>query len=186
MKGVRALAAIGADDHAHGESRAILVRPQRAKIVGDTLRQHRHDAVGEIDRVAALCCRAVERRARAHVMRDVGNGDADNVAARIARIGVGHRMDRVVMILGVGWIDGDEGDLAPVLASGKRNGPRRLGVRSQARAWKSVRDAMSVDRDQADCVLALDRAEPLDHGARRQAHAAVTGDLDRNEIAVDG
>ena len=83
---VRALAPLGVDDHAHRERRAVLARPQRAQIVGDALGQHRHDAVGKIDRVAALGRRAIERRARPHVVRHVGNGDADDVAARIARV----------------------------------------------------------------------------------------------------
>ena len=50
-------------------------------------RQHRHDAVGEIDGVAALVRFAVERGARRHVMRDVGDGDD----ARCARPGCADR-----------------------------------------------------------------------------------------------
>ena len=137
MKRVRALAAIGADDHAHGERRTIYVRPQRAEIVGDALGQHRHDAIGKIDRVAALGGRAIERRARMHVMGDVGDGDADNVAARIARIRIGHRVDGVVVILGVGWIDGDEWHLAPVLAAGVR--PRSDAGRAASASASAAR-----------------------------------------------
>ncbi len=83
VEGVRALAAVGADHHAHGERGAVLARPQRAQIVGDALRQHRHHAVGEIDRVAAHQRLAVERRAGRHVMGDVGDGDGDDEAAVI-------------------------------------------------------------------------------------------------------
>ena len=94
MEGVRALAAVGADHHAHRQRRAVFVRAQRAQIVGDALRQHRHDAVGKIDRIAALERGAIERRARPHIMRDVGDGDADDMAAAIARVGIGHRHAR--------------------------------------------------------------------------------------------
>ena len=41
-----------------------------------------------------------------------------------------------------------------------------------------------MDRDQAHCALALERAQPLLHAALRQAIAARTGHLDRDEIAV--
>ena len=45
---------------------------------------------------------------------------------------------------------------------------------------------MSVDRDQADGALALERTEPLDDRAGRQAEPAVTRNLDGDEIAIDG
>ena len=54
MECMRALAAVGADHHAHRKCRAILLWAQRAQIVGDVLRQHRYDAIGKVDRIAAL------------------------------------------------------------------------------------------------------------------------------------
>ena len=117
MEGVAALAAVGADHHAHRERGAVLVRPQRAEIVGDALGQHRHDAVGEIDRVAAHQRLAVERGAGRHVMRDVGDRDVDDEAAGIVRVGVGLGVHRVVVVLGVDRIDGDQRHVAPVLAA---------------------------------------------------------------------
>ena len=172
MERVRALAAVAADDHAHRERGAVLVGAERAQIVGDALRQHRHHAVGEIDRVAALQRLAVERRARPHVVRDVGDGDGEDVAAGIVRIGIGRGMDRVVVVLGVDRIDGDERELAPVLAAGEIGGLRRmrLGLR---RDRKHMRDVVGVDGDQADRALALDRAEPLLDARGRQAEPAV-------------
>ena len=116
-KRVALLAAVGADDHAHRERRAVLARAQRAEIVGDALRQHRHDPVGEIDRVAALQRLAVERRAGPHIGRDVGDRDRDDEAARVVGIVVRRGMDGVVVVLGVGRIDGDERQRAPVLAA---------------------------------------------------------------------
>ena len=57
------------------QTAAILVRAQAAPAVGQRLGQHRHDAVGEIDAVAAGARRVVERRSRADVMRDIGDRD---------------------------------------------------------------------------------------------------------------
>src|ERR1700683_3512122 len=170
MKCVRALASIGADDHTHGERRAIDVRSQRAEIVGNPLGEHWYDPIGEIDRVAALGCRAIERRTRMHVTGDVSDGDADNVAARITRISIGHGVNGVVVILGVGWVDRNEWDLAPVLAR-RREAAQRCRARSfrfgEGSAGKGLRYAVRVDRNEADCPFALERTESLNYGAGR-------------------
>ncbi len=96
--------------------RAVDAFAQRAEVVGDALGQHRHDAVGEIDRVAALQRLAVERRARADIGGDVGDGDGDDDAAGVLLVGVGLGVDGVVMVLGVGRVDGDQRQVAEVLA----------------------------------------------------------------------
>ena len=105
-------------------------------------------------------------------MRDVGDGDGEDVAAGIVRIGIGRGMDRVVVVLGVDRIDGDERELAPVLAAGEIGGARRvrLGLR---RDRKHMRNVVGVDGDQADRALALDRAEPLLDARGRQPEPAV-------------
>ena len=56
-----ALVAVLVEDHAHGEAGPLLAPLQRAQVVGDALGQHRHDAVGEVDGVAAALRLAVER-----------------------------------------------------------------------------------------------------------------------------
>ena len=89
MEAVAELAAVGGEDHADGERRAVLAFAQRAEVVRDALGQHRHDAVGEIDRVAALQRLAVERRARPHIPGDIGDGDGDDEAARVGRVRIG-------------------------------------------------------------------------------------------------
>ena len=48
-----------------------------------------------------------------------------------------------------------------------------------------MRNAVGVDRDQADGALALERAEPLDHRAGRQPEPALPRHLDGDEVAVD-
>ena len=86
------------EGHEAGKARPLLVFAQRAEIVGNPLGQHRHDAIGEIDRVAADARFAVERRPGPHIGRDIGDGDDDLDAAFIGRIVVGLRPHRIVMI----------------------------------------------------------------------------------------
>ncbi len=149
VKRMRALAPVGAEDHARRERRAVLVRAERAEVVGDALGQHRHDPVREIDRVAALERLRVHRRPGTDIGRDVGDGDGDDEPAGVPRIGIEDRMDGVVVILGVGRIDGDERKGAPVLARGaEADGPRVLGL-LQRRGRKDMGNVMRLERDQA-------------------------------------
>ena len=69
------LAAAGVDAQLDEQAAAVLVGAQAAPAVGQRLRQHRHDAVGEIHAVAARARRMVERRTGVHIMRDVSDGD---------------------------------------------------------------------------------------------------------------
>ena len=184
MKAVGVFAAIRGHDDAHRQRRPVLMGLERAEIVGDALRQHRHHAVGKIDRVAAVERRAVERRARRDIVRHIGDCDADHMAAGVSRIGIGRRMHGVVVILGVRWIDGDEGDVTPVLAFPQAHGSCRLRLLEGGRR-KNMGNPVGVDRDQAHRALALDRAEPLgDAAGRRPVGAPAAPDLDRDEVAV--
>ena len=128
VEAVALLAPVGADDHAHRERGAVLARAQRAQVVGDALGQHRHDAVGEIDRIAALQRFLVERGAGPDVPGDVGDRDGQHEAAGIGGVLVGRGVHRVVVVLGVGGIDGDERQRAPVLAMGERRGLGGVGL----------------------------------------------------------
>ena len=85
-------------------------------------------------------------------MGDVGDGDVDDEAARVLRIGVRPREHRVVVVLGVDRIDGDERHVAPVLASDARRRLRCFGL-AQGVAPEHVGDAVGVDGDQADRFL---------------------------------
>ncbi len=71
-----------------------------------------------------------------HVGGDVGDGDGDDVAAGVAWVGVGLGVDRVVMVLGVGRVDGDERDVPPVLAALERDLAGLLGFASRTEAGK--------------------------------------------------
>jgi hypothetical protein len=59
--------AVGAKPHMDGEAGARDVRLQRTQLVRQRLGQHRHDAVGEVDRIAALLGLGVERVGWPHV-----------------------------------------------------------------------------------------------------------------------
>ncbi len=78
---VAGLAAVGVDVQFGEQAAAVFLRAQAAPAVRQRLGQHRHDAIGEIDAVAALARRAIERGARPHVVGDVGDGDDQAVAA---------------------------------------------------------------------------------------------------------
>ena len=89
------------------------------------------------------------------------------------------------MILGIGRIDGDERQRPPILAA--RQGRRGGGFRfPQGCGWKDMRNAVSVDRDQACGAFRLERSEFFLDPRRRQAIAAARGDFGRNEIAIGG
>ena len=105
-------------------------------------------------------------------------------AAGIVRIGITLGVHGVVVVLGVGRIDGDQRQLAPVLAPASAAGAAASASASAARR-KDMRDAVRVDGDHAHGALALERAQPLVHPRRRQAETALAcGHLDRDQLAV--
>ena len=65
----------------------------------------------------------------AHIGGDIGDGDGEHEAALVIRVRIGLRMDRVIVILGVGGVDGDEGQIAPVLAQIHRRLAGAFGFR---------------------------------------------------------
>src|SRR5205085_12349951 len=66
--------ALAVDGEMDRHAGALDRRLERAELVGKRFRQHRHDAVGKIDRVAAALGGTVERATRPHVPTDVCNG----------------------------------------------------------------------------------------------------------------
>ena len=97
--------------HFAGEAHALDPGHQRADAVGQALGQHRHHEAREVHRGGALDGFVVQRRAGAHVVRHVGDGD-DQAEA----IGVGFAPDGVVEVLGVLAVNGDQRHLAQVHA----------------------------------------------------------------------
>ena len=75
-------------------------------------------------------------------MGDVGDGDADDMAAGVARVRIGHGVHGVVVVLGVGRIDGDERHIAPILAAlvRRRPGSFRFGDRPRGQKRAECRE----------------------------------------------
>ena len=162
-------AAVLVDSQVAGHRGAVFALAERTDVGAQDLRQHRHDAVGEVDRVAALACFSVDLAVGADVEADIGNGD-DRVEAAFA---VGLGPDGVVVVARVGRVDGDDRQVAQVLAVilAERQLRGELGFGERLLA-EHVRDAVLVDGDQAE-GLGRERIaedfEDLDAGARRAA-----------------
>ncbi len=80
------------------------------------LRQHGHDALGEIHRVAAHLGFGIQRRADLHVARYVGNRHVELPAAgeqtQLARLGFA--IDRIVEVASIFTVDGHERQMAQI------------------------------------------------------------------------
>ena len=140
----------GVERHAHREAWTVLALAQRAEVVGDALRQHRDDAVGKVDRVAARLGLPVEAGAGPHVVCDVCDGDGDDEAALVLGIGLG--MHGVVVIARVGGIDGEEGNAAQIRSARFGKGLEPLGF-LECRLGEFLRQPMRVHGDEADLAL---------------------------------
>ena len=92
------------------------------------------------------------------------------------------RVNRVVMVLGVGGVDGDERHFAPILAPFHAGGLRAFGLRNRLLA-KHMRHVVHVQSDQRDRLLVVDRPQPLsDFCACAKAPGAQH--VHRHKIAV--
>jgi hypothetical protein len=92
-------------------------------------------------------------------------------------------VDGVVVILGVGRINGDKSHLAPIFAAGQGRRPRRFGFGKNG-AREDMRNIVRMNGDQADSALGLERAEPFDDPAGGEAKSSMPGNLDGDEIAI--
>ena len=177
--------AVGGEVKMNGEAGALLARPQRAQPVGQRLRQHRHHAVGKIDRIAALARIPVERFIGAHIMGDVGDGDEDMPAARIVRVAVGLGPYGIVEIARVDAVDGDQRHGAQIAALAERwraggggGGERGVGELGG--------DEIGVDGEQTDGARRVHGAEALGYPCPRQAEAAPGQHLGQDQLARHG
>ncbi len=184
-KAVAALAAGGVDHEIDGEAGAIDSRLQRAQLVRQGLGQHRHDAIGEIDRIAAPLGFAVERAAGPHIPGDVGDRDEEMPAAGIGRVGIGLGPYRIVEIAGVAAVDRDQGQVAQIGAPGRADRQRRLGLADRRRR-KLGREVERGDRQEADRAGTVDGAQPLDDAHSRRAEARGRQRFGDDELALGG
>ncbi len=149
-KAVADLVALGIQHHAHGKAGTGNAFVQGTEIARQSIRQHRHDAVGEIGGIAALAGLAVQRRPRRDVMRDIGDGDPDDMAAFVFGSFIGMCPDRIVMVAGIGGVDGDQRERSQIFALAKVRG--RLGIRlCNNLIGEIIRDAMLVNRNKRHC-----------------------------------
>ena len=89
---------------------------------------------------------------------------------RFCGVGIGLGPDRVVMVAGVGGIDGDERDVAQILAALEFGLLGGFGLGKHG-SREDIGDAVGMDGDQADGLLRLRIAEPLDDAGGRHAIA---------------
>ncbi len=158
---------------------------QRAQVVGNALRQHRNDPVGEVDRIAAQPRLRVELGAGPHIPGDIRDRDGDDMAARIGGILVRPRVHGVVVVLRIARIDRHERKIAPVGPVFHRGGSGAFGLGHHS-LREDVRNGMGVQRDRRDCPLRRHRSDHVGDGACRQTATLVLGRFDLDEVAVLG
>jgi len=139
------------DRHMADQRRPLDILLQRTDVGRKRFRQHRHDPVGKIDTVAALIGFAIELAARTDVEGDIGDGDQCPEAAPVIRAVIRCRPDRIIMVPGIGRIDGDNWQMPKVFALLFRDGQlcRLLGLLDHG-VWEVQRYFELVDRDQAE------------------------------------
>ena len=177
---------VGVEDEADGDAGAVDAVDERAEVARQAVGEHRDDPVGEVGGVAPAAGLAVERRAGADVGGDVGDGDPDDVAAGVGGIVVGVGEDGVVVVAGVGGVDGDEGEVAQILAVAERRGAGGFGF-GQGVFGEGVGDAVLVDGDERDCLRRGGVAEAGDDpGAGQAVASGGAGLLGLDQFAVAG
>ena len=177
------LFAILVERHAHREARAFFAFAQRAEIIRYLLGQHRHDAIGEVDRVAAQLRFTVELAAGADVMRDVGDRDNDAPSAVVLGVRVRFGKHRVVVIACINGIDGQQRHVAQIGAAIHRRRCKRFAFGENA-FGKVLWDAVRVDRDQRDLPLVFGVAEAFEHDRARGHEASAAHEIETHEIAI--
>ncbi len=164
------------------KARPVVAGNQRTPAVGDVLRQHRHDPVREVDRVAALEGGPIERTTGPHVPGDVGNRDEQVPAAGVGRIGVSVGPDRVIEIAGVLAVDRHQRDVAQILPVAERRRSGGRGLRERG-VGKAHRDVVVVNGNQADRPRSPRRSAALDDFRAAQPQRPALIHLGPDELA---
>ena len=170
--------AVPVDPHVDGEAGAVLARAEGAEVVAEFFGQHRHDAVGEIGRVAAAIRFLVQLGVRADVMGDVGDGDEE-----VEAVSVGLREHGVVEVAGIRAVDGDEGDGAQVVAAFEAGHVHAAGGGQHVRREFGL-DPGLVQGHEADGPWVVLPPDHLDDADLLALEAARGLDLGRDEVAV--
>jgi len=173
--------------HQAGEGQAQLFLVQGADAVGQALGQHGHDLVGIIDGGGAVERLFVQLRTGLDVVGDVRNVDAQLKAA----LRSAGQADGIVDVLGLGAVDGEDGQSAQVhaaLAVLFRNGHalKLLGFLADFVREAGV-DIAGVEQRLGAALGFIRAAEPHGHAdAVVFLAAAAHQDLDRHLVAVPG
>ncbi len=172
------------DRQRHRQAKTILAFAQRAQIGRQMLRQHRHDAIREIDRIAAFARAGVQRRARSDIGRHISDRHPDDPAARVARIVVRQCADRIVMIARIVRIDGDQRQMPQIgpIAQHRRARLRRLGDLLIRKPDRNVMRGDGEDRGGARMVGPTDHFDDL--GLARPRSMPARQGFGHDEIAI--
>ena len=123
----------------------------------------------------------IERRIRPHVGGDVGDGDPADPAARVARVVVRFGEHRVVVVAGVGRVDGDQRDLAQVGALAQASSGGTEALRSLAGLTaRTLTIAQKSSSCGSACATSNDRRSSC---ARRPATVSTPPRIDRKRSA---
>src|SRR5262249_10424212 len=112
---------------------------------------------------------------------DIGDRDERMPAALVFGIGLGP--NRIVEIARIGTIDRDERDLPQILALAERHRLRFLGERERLGGERS-RDAVGVDRNEAEGARIGAIAQPLDNARFREAEPTIGADFGKDDLAI--
>ena len=182
-KAVATLMSAGIDDKFDRETGAVDRRLQRAKIVRQRLRQHRHDPVGEIDRVAAAQGFTVEGAARSDIPGDIGDRDNQAPTSGIGRVPIGFGPHRIIEIARVAAVDRDQRQRAQIGPARGTDRCGRFGLRNR-RFRELIGNAKGGDRQPADHAGVVRRSEPIDDPRPRSSVTRPRQCLGDDQFAV--
>ena len=167
--------------HTHRHTRAGFVFAQRAQIIRQSFGQHRHNAVGHVNRIAAFARFDIHLAGRFYIGRDIGNRHPNNIAALIVRVGFGKY--RIVMVAGIGRVNGDKGQGGQVFA------PCRIGFChgfgfGHHRIGENSRQTLLGNRDKRKGVRVVCRADIFFQLCAFRPHARAGQFFANQQIAM--
>ena len=173
------------DLHVGHEAQPIDLRLERTEVIGQACRQHRDDAIREIDRGATLQRIAIEPRARTHVVTDIRNRH-DQPKPGALRL----RIHRVIEIASILTVDGHERHLAQIDAATNLARIDALAVGlglAQCLGTKLNRQRVARDRRLASHLHGPFEIKPLgDDGHRRTMCIGVARDARDHPVTRSG
>ena len=118
-------------------------------------------------------------------MRDIGDRDVDDKAAMVVRVRIVTRVDGIVVVAGIGGIDGEQFKISQIDAAIHRRRHERLRFDHDA-FWKIVGNAVCVNGNQTDLAAVRWVAECFDDARLRDRMTAAAGEIEAHKVAVGG